>query len=104
MADQRQKAAASCQGLVAGRRSWSFPWDGRSTCICHMDGWAVDQHGGRSDGALPGDGDPGTVNGGEEQDLPHGWLGRHILQPQEMQCRGKTTRSGLVMESAGWKS
>ena len=29
----------------------------------------------------------------EEQDLPHGWLGRHILQPQEVQCRGKTTRS-----------
>ena len=30
---------------------------------------------------------------GEEQDLPLGWLGRHILQPQEVQCRGKTIRS-----------
>ena len=32
---------------------------------------AVDQQGGRSDGAIPVDGKPGTVNGGEEQDLPH---------------------------------
>ena len=58
-----------------------------------MDGWAADQQGGRSNGAFPGDGEPGTVDGGEEQDLPLGWLGRHILQPQEVQCRGKTIRS-----------
>ena len=29
---------------------------------------------------------------GDDQDLPHGWLGRHILQPQEVQCRGKTKK------------
>ena len=60
---------------------------------------AVDQQGGRSDGAIPVDGKPGTVNGGEEQDLPHGWLVRHILQPQEVQCRGKTARSYAETEA-----
>ena len=35
------------------------------------------------------DGEPGTVNGGEEQDLPHGWLGRHTLQPQETATEAK---------------
>ena len=54
-----------------------------------MDGWAAYQQGGRSHGAFPGDGEPGN----EEQNLPHGWLGRHILDPQEVQCRGKITRS-----------
>ena len=71
----------SCElsGPVAGRRSRSFHWDGRSACIFHMDGWPADQQGGRNDGAFPGDGKPGTVKG-EEQVLPHRWLGRHILQ------------------------
>jgi hypothetical protein len=52
---------------VAGRRSRSFHWDGKSTCICHIDGWAADQQGGRSDGAFPGDGEPETVNGGRSR-------------------------------------
>ena len=32
-----------------------------------MDGWAADQQGGRSNGAYPGDGEPGTVNGGRSR-------------------------------------
>ena len=32
-----------------------------------MDGWAADQQDGRSDGAFPGDGEPGTVNGGRSR-------------------------------------
>ena len=49
MADQRQQA------------------DGRSACIYHMDGWAANQQGGRSDGAFPGDGGPGTLDGGRSR-------------------------------------
>ena len=48
---------------MAGRRSRSLPWDEMSAFICHMDGWAADQQGGRSNGAFTGDGEPGTVNG-----------------------------------------
>jgi hypothetical protein len=44
---------------VAGWRRRSFNWDGRSAYICHMDGWAADQLGGRSDWAFPGDGNQG---------------------------------------------
>ena len=58
--------ARSAQGMaVQWASGWKeeqvHPWDGRSTCIYHMDGLAAYQHGGRSDGAFPGDG--GTWTG-----------------------------------------
>ena len=91
MDDQRQQAAASCQGPWLGGRAGPSPgmggapesatgMEGRST------GWE-EQRG------LPRGWRARDSEWGEEQDLPHGWLGRHILQPQEVQCRGKTTRS-----------
>ena len=52
---------------MAGRRSSSIHWDWRSACIYHMDGGAADQQGGRSDGAFPGDGRPGTLDGGSSR-------------------------------------
>ena len=47
MADQRQQVAARCQG------QWL--------------GGGAGQQGGRSNGAFPGDGEPGTVNGGKSR-------------------------------------
>ena len=32
-----------------------------------MDGWAIEQQYGRSDVAFPGDGEPGTMNGGRSR-------------------------------------
>ena len=58
-----------------------------------MDGWVADQQGGRSDGTFLGDGEPGTLNGGEEQDLPLEWLVSRCSA--EVKQQGAVQRLGL---------
>jgi hypothetical protein len=89
MADQRQQAAASCQGQWPGGGAGPSP--GMGGARLHLPhGWI----GSRSTGweeqrGLPREWPGRDSKWGEEQDLPHGWLGRYILQPQNMK-RNKT--------------
>ena len=92
LADQRQLAAASCQGQwLGGEAGLSTGMGGAPASATWMDGQQINRVGGAT---RPSQGMASQGQWmGEEQDLPLGWLGRHILQPQEVQCRGKTIRS-----------
>ena len=105
MADQRQQAAASCQGQwLGGGAGPSTGMGGVPASTTWMDGQQINRVGGAT---VPSQGMASQgqwMGGGAGPTTALGWLGRHILQPQEVQYRGMLASHHVIQSPCNSQS